>query len=315
MDLTGAGAAGSEGRVRAVLEGFAAEVGGDGPGRSRAWAGAPSGRWGRRVDAAAREVRAPAGRRRLRAGRDDGAGAGRHHGGRPRRGARRARADRRPARLARRDRRRGAGRGAERGAPPRLRPRPRHRARGAGRHRIGRAGEGRGTDGEERQRLRPGPVGRRLARHPRLHRRGGAAHPSAARHDPMGLVGGRSVRGAGPAAPTDGAPVGRDHHLGLPRGPPGRRGGAGAAGRGRPTPADRPELPPHRWSLRPAELRGLPGRAADTGRFVAEVGVGIVHAERPAPEPVLDPVVLDLHRRVRAAFDPTGRLNPGRAPW
>jgi FAD/FMN-containing dehydrogenase len=43
--------------------------------------------------------------------------------------------------------------------------------------------------------------------------------------------------------------------------------------------------------------------------------VGIVHAERPAPDPVLDPVVIDLHRRVRAAFDPTRRLNPGRVPW
>ena len=76
-----------------------------------------------------------------------------------------------------------------------------------------------------------------------------------------------------------------------------------------------PELPPHRWSLRPEELRAMPDRAADTGRFVAEVGVGIVHAARPAPDPVLDPVVLDLHRRVRTAFDPTGRLNPGRVPW
>lgn len=76
-----------------------------------------------------------------------------------------------------------------------------------------------------------------------------------------------------------------------------------------------PELPPHRWSLRTEELRALPDRAADTGRFVAEIGVGIVHAERPPPDPVLDPVVLDLHRRVRTAFDPTGRLNPGRVPW
>ena len=76
-----------------------------------------------------------------------------------------------------------------------------------------------------------------------------------------------------------------------------------------------PELPPHRWSLRPEEVRALPDRAAATGRFVAEVGVGIVHAERPPPDPVLDPVVLDLHRRVRTAFDPTRRLNPGRVPW
>jgi FAD/FMN-containing dehydrogenase len=76
-----------------------------------------------------------------------------------------------------------------------------------------------------------------------------------------------------------------------------------------------PDRPAERWSLRPDELAALPGRAAETGRFVAEVGVGVVHAERPAPAVDLDPVVADLHRRVRAAFDPTGRLNPGRVPW
>ena len=34
-----------------------------------------------------------------------------------------------------------------------------------------------------------------------------------------------------------------------------------------------------RWSMRPADLASLPG----TGRFVAEIGVGIVHHELPAP--------------------------------
>lgn len=69
-----------------------------------------------------------------------------------------------------------------------------------------------------------------------------------------------------------------------------------------------PPLPPHRWSLRPGELRGL------TGRFVAEVGVGTVHADRPAPARTLDPVTVDLNRKVRSRFDPGGRLNPGRDP-
>lgn len=69
-----------------------------------------------------------------------------------------------------------------------------------------------------------------------------------------------------------------------------------------------PPLPPHRWSLPPGELRGL------TGRFVAEVGVGVVHADRPAPPRALDPVTVDLNRTVRSRFDPAGRLNPGREP-
>jgi glycolate oxidase FAD binding subunit len=62
-----------------------------------------------------------------------------------------------------------------------------------------------------------------------------------------------------------------------------------------------------RWSMRPADLGSLPG----TGRFVAEIGVGIVHHEHPAPaHPAADEVV-ELHLRIKEQFDPTGRLNPG----
>jgi glycolate oxidase FAD binding subunit len=72
--------------------------------------------------------------------------------------------------------------------------------------------------------------------------------------------------------------------------------------------ADPPALPPGgRWSVPPAQLRDLVG----TGTFVAEIGVGVVHHERPAPPRPVDPVVRLLHERVKAAFDPTGRLNPG----
>ncbi len=62
-----------------------------------------------------------------------------------------------------------------------------------------------------------------------------------------------------------------------------------------------------RASLPPGELRHL------TGPFVAEVGVGIVHLERPAAPVGIDLAAAELHRRLKAEFDPTGRLNPGRS--
>lgn len=65
-----------------------------------------------------------------------------------------------------------------------------------------------------------------------------------------------------------------------------------------------------RWSLAPSALPGLAG----SGRFVAEIGVGVVHHERPAPRRDPDPVVAELHRRLKHEFDPTGRLNPGVDP-
>jgi len=69
-----------------------------------------------------------------------------------------------------------------------------------------------------------------------------------------------------------------------------------------------PELPSGgRWSLPPAALRDLPG----SGRFVAEIGIGIVHHEMPPPARPLDDSVAELHRRIKYEFDPTGRLNPG----
>lgn len=68
-----------------------------------------------------------------------------------------------------------------------------------------------------------------------------------------------------------------------------------------------PPLPPQRWSIPPAEVRTL------TGDFVAEVGVGVVHHRRPAPPREADAPVRELHRRLKQAYDPEGRLNPGRS--
>ncbi len=67
-----------------------------------------------------------------------------------------------------------------------------------------------------------------------------------------------------------------------------------------------PELPTGgRWSIAPGAYRSL------NGRFVVELGVGIVHHEDPLPPRAVDPVIRDLHRRIKQQFDPTGRLNPG----
>jgi glycolate oxidase FAD binding subunit len=70
-----------------------------------------------------------------------------------------------------------------------------------------------------------------------------------------------------------------------------------------------PALPPYRRSLPPAELRTI-GTDASV-RFVAEIGVGIVHQDRPAPPSQVDPTVQALHARIKWEFDPLGRLNPG----
>jgi FAD/FMN-containing dehydrogenase len=91
----------------------------------------------------------------------------------------------------------------------------------------------------------------------------------------------------------------------------------GAAGSFRPVPA--PPVPPAggRRSLTPAAVRGIPGRLGGAG-WLAEIGVGVVHctAESAAhlPVPAPQPGVVELHRRLKARFDPDGRLSPGRSP-
>jgi len=69
-----------------------------------------------------------------------------------------------------------------------------------------------------------------------------------------------------------------------------------------------------RLSVAPGELRSL---GLEPGTFVAEVGVGLVHLAGPVPAGLRPPAqlespVLEIQRRLKALFDPTGRLNPGR---
>jgi len=67
-----------------------------------------------------------------------------------------------------------------------------------------------------------------------------------------------------------------------------------------------PALPTgSRRSVSPTEV------LRQSGHFVAEVGVGVVHHASPWSPPARDPRVVGLARRVKAEFDPAGRLNPG----
>ncbi len=72
-----------------------------------------------------------------------------------------------------------------------------------------------------------------------------------------------------------------------------------------------PALPPHRWSLPPADLATLGAQAV--GDFVASIGVGTVFATNPQPVRPIPAPVQELSARVKHGFDPTGRLNPGRS--
>lgn len=89
------------------------------------------------------------------------------------------------------------------------------------------------------------------------------------------------------------------------------------------TEADGPpdRRPSRRLSLGAGQIRRL-GRAEAAGAWLAEVGVGTVHADEPErvasalgidwpPRPA--PGVAELNLAVKARFDPGSRLNPGRS--
>lgn len=74
-----------------------------------------------------------------------------------------------------------------------------------------------------------------------------------------------------------------------------------------------------RISLPPSALKHLP-KHFPPGSFLAEIGVGIVHLnpDQQVPADMLpqpDQRSIALQREIKARFDPTGRMNPGRSVW
>ncbi|MGD9995593.1 MAG: FAD-binding oxidoreductase [Ilumatobacteraceae bacterium] len=72
-----------------------------------------------------------------------------------------------------------------------------------------------------------------------------------------------------------------------------------------------PTLPAERVVVAPAEQLSI-GVRLEPRTFVAELGVGVMHVA-PGVLPVrpVEPGVIALRDRIKARFDPTGRLNPG----
>ena len=75
------------------------------------------------------------------------------------------------------------------------------------------------------------------------------------------------------------------------------------------SPADGPPpLPAHRVPTGELKADGFPGS------YLVQVGTGSAYVSEPFPLPEPDPAVVALHQRLKAQFDPGGRLNPGRDP-
>lgn len=71
-----------------------------------------------------------------------------------------------------------------------------------------------------------------------------------------------------------------------------------------------------RWSVPAGTVVGWArDHGDDVGRFVAEVGVGLIHTEGPAPERAPTGRIVEVQRALKERFDPAGRLAPGRLAW
>jgi FAD/FMN-containing dehydrogenase len=71
-------------------------------------------------------------------------------------------------------------------------------------------------------------------------------------------------------------------------------------------------LPPHRWSLTPAEALDV-GRSSDGS--IVSVSVGTAWRTMAQPHRPVSSPVRGISERLKHNFDPTGRLNPGRCVW
>ena len=69
-----------------------------------------------------------------------------------------------------------------------------------------------------------------------------------------------------------------------------------------------PPLPPYQVPT------GVLEAEQSSGDFLVQVGMGSAYVSEPCPVPEPDPAVVALHQRLKAEFDPRGRLNPGRDP-
>ena len=84
------------------------------------------------------------------------------------------------------------------------------------------------------------------------------------------------------------------------------------------TECDAPRMPRSRSTMTFEDIRTLPATRPQGG-WLAEIGTGTVHGidvvDVVDRVPPLDDAVLQLNRKVKDAFDPTGRFNPGVLPW
>ena len=198
----------------------------------------------------------------------------------------------------------------QRPAPAPPRSRARHLAGGHLRVGRGPAGQGGRARGEERERLRPVSPARRFARHHRAAGPGRAAGGAGARR--VGVV---RAGGTGPSttgrrlhrpSPSCGTapPRGCCSRAIRPTWPP-RPPSCPPVGGGRGTAARCP--PALAASLRPASCAGSRARSSPRSAWAS-----CTPPTRRRPRPSTR-AVAELNRRIKATFDPTGRLNPGRA--